>query len=103
MRARICVHHEIEYSPDEMFVGSQLDSVRSWLFRNGVNICITQFPGGGEEWEIPKHELRTIPDLEIKTLDRYGSPAYVSAHDLDRFVKAMLEAPTGDYAYVQWF
>ena len=103
IRARICVRHEIEYSPDEMFVGSQLDAVKSWLFSNGVNLYVSEFSGGGEEWEIPKHELREIPDLEIKTLGKHGECGYVSADDLERFVKSMLDAPTGDYAYVQWF
>ena len=97
-RAHIHQKHEIAYG-DATLNAVFADSLKDWLYKHGAGPCYTSNEDT-EEWEVSKEALRAIPE------SAYDEP--VSTHGLDRkqiheFVQELLNAPTGEYAWVSWF
>lgn len=99
MRAHVHTKHEIELGA-EMF-GNSSEVIMGWLGENCVQVYETH-NFDSEEWEVCKDELEAIPDSAYKDID-VGEYCEITADELRAFVKELLAAPTGDYAYVSWF
>ena len=98
-RAHVHTKHEIEYGNCHFNCKQEL--IYDWLCANGVSICGEDAYCKGDEWEICKDELRTIPHRAYKCIGRGNDR--ITAKELREFVDDLLAAPTGEYAYVSWF
>ena len=99
MSGHVQTKHEIEYGGT--YFGWNQDRVYWWLVEHDVNIYSDE--GQVEyatEWEVNKSDLRAIPASAFGEIDDDGE---FDADEMREFVKAMIEAPTGEYAYVSWF
>ena len=93
-RPHICKKRVIEYfdaTPNFNHMNQQLEE---WLTDNGVELVGSE--DGSDQWEIPKKDLREIPESAYESSD-------IPKEDLKSIVQSMLDAPTGDYAYIDWF
>lgn len=102
--AHIQTKREIKYGSG-YFDSLKQAAVYWWLCENGVRIHTAGNEGAfAEEWEIDKSDLESISENAYTPL-REGTEHEVSADELRKFVKDLLDAPTGDpdYAWVSWF
>lgn len=103
-RAHIQTKHVIEYG-SSYFNSALQEAIYEWLSENGVQVFTTNDQGCyADEWEISKSDLLVIPDDAYEPMQE-GTDVSISADELRRFVKDLLDAPTGDpdYAWVSWF
>jgi len=100
-RAHVQTKRVIEYGNCHFNYEQEL--VYDWLTENGVSVYTDDDSCWCNEWEIDKDDLRKIPESAYKTLREGDEWHEVSAEELREFVKDLLDAPTGDYAYVSWF
>lgn len=99
MSGHVQTKHEIEYGGS--YFGWNQDRVYGWLVEHDVNVCSDENNVEyATEWEIPKSDLRKIPESAFDEIDADGD---IDADELREFVEELLEAPTGEYAYVSWF
>lgn len=91
MRLHVCTKREIEYAHGTIPYSAQ-PYLREWL--NDCDVSVW----GDDVWEIGKDELEAIQPSEYRDLCEG-----CSAEDCREFVKAMLDAPTGEYSYADWF
>lgn len=100
MRAHVHTKHVIEYGGCHFNWAS--DIIHDWLIDNGVcGFGDGSDYDGGSEWEFYKGDLRNIPEDAYKDIEGRGE--VIKADELREFVKELLDAPTGEYAYVSWF
>lgn len=102
-RAHVQTKHEIEYG--DCHFNWAAGDITEWLNDNGVDftsLAAESWATGMWEWEIDKEQLRAIPELAYVTLNE-GTDDEITADELRDFVKELIDAPTGDYAYVSWF
>lgn len=100
MNAYIHTKHIVEYG-DEYFTSTNTEVIKSWLNDNGVSVYRT-WNDDTEEWEIDKLELKSIPESAYEEI-MCGEYCEISGEELRKFVKELLDAPTGCYAYISWF
>lgn len=99
MSGHVQTKHEIEYGGS--YFGWNQPAVYEWLVEHDVNVCSDENNVEyATEWEIPKSDLRKIPESAFGEIDADGD---IDADELREFVEKLLEAPTGEYAYVSWF
>lgn len=98
-RAHVQTKHVIEYGGCHF--NWQSEAIHDWLVENLVDICGSDECDGGSEWELDKSQLRNIPESAYHSIG-VGDDE-ITADELRDFVKELLDAPTGDYAYVSWF
>lgn len=99
MSGHVQTKHEIKYGGS--YFGWNQPAAYAWLADNGVSVysdenCVEY----ATEWEIEKAGLKAIPESAFEEIDGNGE---IDAEELRQFVEELLEAPTGDYAYVSWF
>ena len=106
-RAHIHTKHIIEYGGSH-FNRDEIE-VCEWLRANGVDVI-----GAGEfcengEWEIEKSQLAEISESAYDSANiaafakQFGGNEDKARQALRDFVGDLLNADTGDYAYVSWF
>jgi len=100
-RAHVQTKHVIEYG--NCHFNRQSGEIKDWLVDNFVDVL-----GDGDneydhgpEWELEKSQLRNIPESAYHSIG--VGDEKITADELREFVKDLLDAPTGDYAYVSWF
>lgn len=97
-RAHIQRTHIIEYADCEYFNWMQ-NPILHWFGQIGVQVFVTNGDGCDESWEIEKAFLYDIPDSAYSQLECDN----ISADKLREFVQDLINADTGEYAYVDWF
>lgn len=100
-RAHVQTKHVIEYGGCHF--NWQSGEIKDWLEENSVDVlgdCDNTYDYGAE-WELEKSQLRAIPEDAYHDIG-LGSDK-ITADELRDFVKELLDAPTGAYAYVSWF
>lgn len=100
-RAHVQTKHVIKYGGCHF--NWQSDVIKDWLVENFVDVCGDYYNefNHGSEWELDKSQLRAIPESAYHSIG--GGDDEITADELRDFVKDLLDAPTGDYAYVSWF
>ena len=98
-RAHVQTKHVIEYGGCHF--NGQSGEIHDWLVENLVDICGNDEYDAGSEWELDKGQLRNIPESAYHSIG-VGDDE-ITADELRDFVKELIDAPTGDYAYVSWF
>jgi hypothetical protein len=100
-RAHVQTKHEIEYG--NCHFNWQSEQINDWLLENSVDVMgdSDNDYDHGPEWELDKSQLRAIPESAYHSIGEGDDE--ITADELRDFVKDMLDAPTGDYAYVTWF
>ena len=102
-KPHVLTKHEIEYGREFNF-SNKSDEIWEWLTHNGVDILGAGDCGELPEWEIDKSQLERIPEDAYKDIKSCsGNDDDITANDLRAFVKELLRAPTGDFAYISWF
>ena len=98
-RAHIQSKHIVEYADFGTISSYYADAIYYFLDDHGVEIHSVE---GSEttEWEVEKEYLRSIPDEDY---DKHIWPSGITGDAVREFVADMIEAPTGEYAYVSWF
>jgi hypothetical protein len=100
-RAHVQTKHVIEYGGCHF--NSHSNEIKDWLVENLVDVCgdSDNDYDRGPEWELDKCQLRNIPELAYHSIGEGVDE--ITADELRDFVRELIDAPTGDYAYVSWF
>lgn len=101
-RPHVLTKREIEYGREFNFPNKS-DEIWKWLTDNGVDIYGAGDCGELPEWEIDKNQLERIPEGAYRDIKSHFKHDDITADDLRAFVKELLRAPTGDFAYISWF
>ena len=98
-RAHIQSKHIVEYADFGTISAYYADAIRIFLEDHGVEINSVE-NSDTTEWEVEKEFLRSIPDEDY---DKHIWPSGMIGDVVRNFVADMIDAPTGEYAYVSWF
>ena len=100
-RAHIQKKHIVEYTNRRYFNWRQ-SAILHWLAE--LNVHVNVFKGGGDvlSWEIEKSYLNDIPFEAYYALEEEKCGG-ISADELRQFVQDLLDADTGEWAYVDWW
>ena len=97
--AHIQSKHIVEYADSGTIPIRYADAIYNFLDDHGVEINTVE-GSDTTEWEVEKEHLRSIPDEDYNS---HRWPSGITGDDVRDFVADMIDAPTGEYAYVSWF
>ena len=106
MGYRPCIHrkHIVELGQEFPFPYAHL-SLHTWFCNHDVDVVGGGDEGEGKQWVLDKEQLKRIPEGAYGEIDPNKSDEYsdfIDRDELKEFVKALVDAPTGDYAYISW-
>ena len=99
--AHVMTKREIEYGDSHFNYAQEL--IYDWLRENGVEVFTDGDSFYDKEWQVNKDALRGIPETAYATLYESDEGDEISPNELREFVRDLLDAPTGEYAYISWF
>ena len=97
-RPHICEKHEIRYFDATPNFNHRTEELERWFNdKAGVEVYHDDV---NDDWEFDKSQLREIPESAYENLDDYPN---LGADDLRNLVKSLIDAPTGEWAFMDWF
>ena len=97
-RAHIQKKHIIEYT-DKVYFNWMQSAILHWFGQNGIHVSVMNGDGCDDSWVIVKSFLYCIPDSAYSQLEGHN----ITADELRQFVRDLINADTGEYAYVDWW